>query len=174
MINPVVSEIIRKINAREITSSSSVSDLKKALTLMVAAYRDYQHYEIELDRLMNDFDESLEEFDPDTWFYRGTEKADLLATDCVESLSVAAMCFSRITEHAKDNLIFVLKTVLSAKPAVQKSVLGKAYKIEVDELDMKIDSLFDMLDDSEYKPAIPDNFDIFLENMDGAFLSDVL
>jgi len=171
MINPVSSEILRKINEREISGSSSVADLKKALTLTVAAYRDYWHYECVLGQLDEDFDESLEEYDPDTWFFKGKEKSDTLALECVGALNDAIMSFGRIAERAKDNLVLVFKAVLSAPPAVQKSILGKAYGIKNDEMDAKIEELFEMLYETEYKHAIPDNVNIFLEIVDEVFAS---
>ena len=173
MINPVSSEILRKINECEITGSSSATDLKNALTLSVAAYRDYWHYQNVLWQLDENFDESLEEYDPDTWFFRGTEKADILAMECVESLQIASTNFGRIKERAKENLELVIKAVLSAPLTVQKSVLGKAYEIKADETDTKLEELFDILDETEYKHAIPDNLDIFLKIMDEVFTSAI-
>ena len=66
--------------------------------------------------LNEDFDESLEEYDPDTWFFKGTEKADILATECVATLDAATMCFRRMEERAKNNLVLVIIAILSAPP----------------------------------------------------------
>ena len=153
---------------------NNAADLKQALLLAVAAYRDYRHYLETLDGLASDFDESLENYDAASWFYLGQapEKVDRLAADCVVSLNEASATFDRITERAKDNLAIVLGAALSAPSAAQKSVLGRTYKINPEDMDSEIDELLIMLDEVEYYYPIQENFDALLELMNEQWATD--
>jgi hypothetical protein len=157
--------LIAKINAREITGQSSPSDLQEALLLTVAAFRDYQHYEITLQNLGEDFDETVEYCDPATWFsWLDSEagKPDTLTTRCAAGLDIASENFAKLAERAQKNCAAVLKAILSAPPAAQKTVLGRAYKIKAEAADAKIEELLNMLHETEYHQSMPDNLDAFL------------
>ena len=144
---------------------TKAADLVQALTLAVAAYRDYWYYETTLDNIIGDFDESLEHYDPASWFYMGNapEKADSLAMDCASALSTAISKFGEIADRARNNLELILKVVLTAPTDTQNEVLGCAYNIGAEEIEEKLEDLFEALDDAEYHTPIPDNFDTFLK-----------
>ena len=144
---------------------NNTDDLKQALLLAVAAYRDYRHYSITLDNLDEDFDESLEHFDTVTWFHMGydLDKADELALDCASALSKASKVFRKIAARAEENLIMIVKVILSAQPDLQSAVLGKTYSLEPQEMDAKIEELFTELDEVQHYHNIQDNFNAFLK-----------
>ena len=142
---------------------NNAADLKHALPLAVGAYRDYRHYADVLLELGESFDESLEHFDIASWLNMGTEKADTLSDDCAGSLNAAHEFFDDLMERAKENFAIILKAVISAPPSTQKSVLGRAYKINPKELDERINGLIEALNDVEYHHPIPDNFDAFIK-----------
>lgn len=143
------------------------SDLKHALEYAVGAYRDYRHYAAELDNLFESYDESLEHYDPASWFYMGrsSEKTDALSAECAGALNHALQMFEMMTERAKDNCALILKIALTSPPDTQEIVLGRAYNIEVHELDKMIEELFFTLVEVEYDVAIPVNFANFIELM---------
>ena len=145
---------------------NNAADLKQALTLAVAAYRDYCNYTLVLSGLDEDFDESIEHYDIVSWINMGTEKADNLTADCVGSLGITLGLFDELKERAKENFTLLLNAVLSTPPSTQKAVLGQAYKISADEIGYKIAELFDILDEIEYTNPIPENFDIFIKLID--------
>jgi len=160
------SKIIQKINAGAITAQSGTAELKEALLITVAAYWDYRRYSSSLSILLNDYDESLETFDPNTWFFRGTEKADELASDCYNILSAASAKFSDLESRAEESCALIVKAVLAAPPAVQNAVLGKAYQIKPDEMDGRIAELFERIDDIEYHSSMQENLADFLKFME--------
>jgi hypothetical protein len=160
------SEIIRKINAGAITAQSGAADLKEALLLTVAACRDYRRYASTLGGLLEDFDESLEVYDPNTWFFRGTEKADELATECYTALGAASRKLDDLENRAAKSCAGIVKTVLTAPPATQKLVLGRAYEIKPEETDERIGELLELLGEAEYHQAMQENLAAFLKLME--------
>ena len=148
------------------------SDLQHALTMAVAAYRDYQHYERTLYKLDEDFDESLEDYDTMSWFNLtlSPEKSDPLAIECLDALSVAAHTLGKMTARAKDHFDKILKIILSSSPETQSKVLGRAYNIKPGDLDKRVADLFDLLDETEYQYKIPENFETLLKLMSEEWL----
>jgi len=141
------------------------AELKRVLPLAIAAYRDYWHYTCELALIDEDFDESLEQFDRDTWWSLSLspEKADDYAVDCIESLNVAVHAFGEITEQAKIALVIVLKAILSLPPEKQNLVWGNAYTIEAEAIEEIIENLLIMLDEVEYRSPIDYNYEAFMK-----------
>ena len=64
---------------------TKVEDLNEAIMLAVGAYCDYSHYHDKLCDLDERFDESLEHYETDTWFYIGqsSDKADDLTSKII-------------------------------------------------------------------------------------------
>jgi hypothetical protein len=90
-------DVIAKMNERMGTKHrsspydlNSAKDLKEALPLAVAAYRDYRHYSEVLGELMDNFDESLENYDTATWFHMGlaSGEPDRLSAECADALTM--------------------------------------------------------------------------------------
>ena len=146
---------------------TSADELKQALTLSVGAYRDYWHYSNRIVRILEDFDESVENYETDTWFYmtQAPEKADELTVECYALLKETDLAFSRVEERAKTNLVLGLKYALSTTPDIQTTVFGTSFNIAPDEFDMKIDDLFDTFNEVEYSYAISDSFNSLVEHM---------
>ena len=140
------------------------ADLKEALTLAVAAYRDYWHYAGILLNLDERFDESLEHFDIATWVNvaLAPEKTDDLAIKCACSLEETLKYFTEIEERAKEHLTSILLVVLTAPKAVQCDVLGNAYDIDPNEIDERLDDLFEAFCKTEYPYTILKSFETFL------------
>jgi hypothetical protein len=146
---------------------SNAADLKEALLVTVAAYRDYQENQDRLAGLEEDFDESLEYCDIAVWLdlAHGEDEIDSLTVEGFSSLIAAADAFGRLEERARKNCARIVKAILTASPATQRNVLGCAYKIEPQEIDEKTEALFEMLQEAEYHQAMPDNLEVFLEIM---------
>ena len=146
---------------------NSAADLTDALLLAVAAYRDYWYYQITLDNLVESYDESLEYYDTASWINLGLapDKVDDLAYDGVSALDEALRTFESITERAKEKCILIITAILSTPPATQEAVLGRAYKIDPDEMDEKIEALLDALDETEYHYPMEENRDALLALM---------
>ena len=144
---------------------NKAEDLQHALTMTVAAYRDYTHYSLTLDGLADDFDESVEHFATASWINMtlNPDKVDKQIVKCVTSLNKASGCFRDLADRAKENFVFFLRAVLATPPATQKAVLGQAYKIEPEEWSERMEELFEDFIEVEYKPSIPDNWNAFLE-----------
>jgi hypothetical protein len=70
--------------------------------------------------------------------------------------------FDRLTERAQNHLTIVIKAILSLPPAKQNLVFGRAYQIERDDMEKKIEEMFAMLDETEYEYPINANLKIFL------------
>ena len=143
-------------------------DLKHALTLAVAAWRDYCHYSGTLSVLIESFDESVEHYDTASWFNMSLSpgKVDELTTEGMDALNTASVAFDKLSDRAKDQCVMILKKALDASPETQKVVLGKTYRGEQSELDARIEELFDALLEADYHHAIPENYDEFLLVMD--------
>lgn len=179
-------EAMQRINARlgaghrvKPYDLTSAADLKQALLVTVAAYRDYWNYKNTLIELEENYDESLEYCDTASWLDMGCapEKADVLTVEGMTVLNAASDVFDKLTERAKRNCVKIVKAVLSAPPATQKTVFGHEYKIEPQGMDARIDELFDMLDETDYHHSMPENLNAFLEVMneqwnDAACMSD--
>ena len=144
---------------------ASGADLKNALKMAVAEYRDYQHYGSVLYKLIEDFDESLEHFDTATWVNMGRmpEKTDELAMVCAESLSIASENFREIVKRAEERLSLILKVAVTSPDAVQKEVFGNAYTISPDEIDERLEYLYEVMLEITYHHSIPENIEAFLE-----------
>jgi hypothetical protein len=140
-------------------------DLKQALELAVAAYRDYCHYAQVLGGIGEDFDESLENYDVETWLELKPGQADALSEDCARSIETAWKLFDELKDRAREHFAFILKTVLLSEPASLKT-FGKAYKIEPGKIDKIISDTIDSLDESEYFHPIPENFKLLLKRTD--------
>ena len=142
-------------------------DLKHALLMAAAAYGDYRQYVNVLFMLIEDFDESLENYDTISWFNlgRATGEVDKLAMDCVKAVHSAADKFEKITVRAREDFVKTLKIVLSLPVEKQIAVLGKAYSIKPEEMDNKIDLLIEIFDEEKYQYKIPDTFDMLLKIM---------
>ena len=161
-----VEALNKKLGTRHRTKPydfKNADDLKQALTLAVAAYRDYWHYVCVLTELESDYDESLENYDVASWLNLGGNKADALSAECADSLGAAWELFNSLAERAKEHCQQMIKTVLSTPPQTQKAVLGRAYKTDPKKVDAMIAELFDVLDEEEYFNPIPDNFRVFLK-----------
>ena len=174
MFNKYNDEIMERINARlgaghrvKPYDLTSAKDLKDALLVTVAAYRDYWHYRNSLIGLTDNYDESLEYCDTAAWLdlAQASEKVDGLTVEGFSVLYAATDVFDRLTERAKANCARIVKAVLSAPPATQNLVFGRAYKIESGDMDARIGELFDMLGEAEYHQSMPKNLEVFLEVM---------
>lgn len=169
---------IEKINAGLGTRHRSTpydltnpDDLSQAFLLTVAACMDYRRYWRSLERICEEFDESVENYDTASWINMGykPEKADELAMDAAGAVGEAADIFWEIIERSDRNCAMIIKAILSAPTEVQKKVWGKAYSIPVNERDTKIKKLFEGLLESDVHYAIPDNRDEFLRLMDAVW-----
>jgi len=147
---------------------SKPDDLKHALLMAVAAYRDYRHYACTLDGMMENYDESLEVFNPASWFNMGInpDGVDGLELECASSLRESGDMFDRLEARARGRLIKTLLTVLSAPIESQIAVLGRAYVFSVEEIEERIECLLEMLDETDYCYPIDDNFDALLKVME--------
>jgi hypothetical protein len=143
------------------------ADLKDALLFAVSAYRDYSHYYFSLVDVDEMFDESLEYYDPASWFYSGndTEKMDEMAFDAVFALRGAVEAIDKLYERAKEQLVTILKVILFAAPATQKEVLARAYNIEPQDVDTKLDDLLEQYVEVDYIYNMEENRDALLEIM---------
>lgn len=146
---------------------TSAADLKQALLVTVAAYRDYWNYKNTLAGLEENYDESLEYCDTAAWLdlELAPEKADELIVDGMAVLNAATDVFDRLAERAKGNCAKIVKAVLTAPPSTQRLIFGCEYKIKPQDMDAKIDELFDMLGEAEYHQSMPENLNTFLEVM---------
>jgi len=165
---------IEKINARLGTGHrvkpydlTNVEDLKQALLVTVAAYRDYVYYRDSLIELSESYDESLEYCDTAAWLdlANAPDKADALIADGDAALNAASDIFEMLSVRAKKNCATVVKAILAAPPEAQNSVFGCAYNIKPKAADAKIEELFEMLGEVEYHHAMPENLNTFLELM---------
>lgn len=172
MIDKYSEEIMERINARlgaghrvKPYDLTSAKDLKDALLVTVAAYRDYWHYRNSLIELTDNYDESLEYCDTAAWLdlEQTPAKVDDLTVEGFTALYAATDVFDRLTERAKANCAKIVKAILSAPPATQKLVFGQAYQIDPRDMDARIGKLFEMLGEAEYHQSMPDNLKVFLE-----------
>ncbi|MDR1640381.1 MAG: hypothetical protein LBC41_01040 [Clostridiales bacterium] len=138
---------------------TNAADLNQALLVAVAAYRDYWHYRNVMLETYEDFDETLEYVDTESWLNldKYPHDVDDLVSQCDSSLNIVIEHFSILADRAKSNCVKVLRAALKARPATQKKVLGQAYRLDPNEMDEKIEDLFEMLDEEDYFRAMPDN-----------------
>ena len=131
--------------------------------LAVGAYCDYTHYHNKLCQLDECFDESLEHYETDTWFYigQGSDKADDLTSQCYNSLEQTCYLFNLIEQRAKQNMIFYIKYVLSSTSDVQKKIFGCVFDIKLKVFDKKIDKLISSFSNLEYQYIITESFEAF-------------
>ena len=141
------------------------ADLEHALLYATAAYRDYWHYANMLSGLTEDFDESLELYDPIAWITRGSDEENNLVDKGMAALSDAWSVFDEFAKRAKEHCTGIIKIILSILPEIQRTVFGKAYKIAPNEIDFQIEELFDALDEADYFHPIHENRDMLLTVM---------
>jgi hypothetical protein len=174
MLSKYTEDVVDRINARfgaghrvKPYNLKNADDLKQALLVSVAAYRDYKNYRDELIGISDSFDESIEYCDTATWLdlENAPDEADELVTQGFASLAASIASFDALTERAKANLTKTIKAVLSAPSAVQIAVFGHEYRIAPKEIDTRINGLFIMLDETEYYQAMPENLNVFLHLM---------
>jgi len=153
---------------------SEASDLKDALEYAVAAYRDYYHYSCTLSEIVENFDESIEYFDTESWVNMTASRktADSLVMDCVGSLSDTNENFYNLAKKAEMHLSVLLKVVLTAPDAVQVEILGKAFDISPADIDEWLEGLFKALGEAEYHHSIPENYSEFLAVIEAGWEDD--
>jgi hypothetical protein len=144
---------------------NNAEDMKQALELAVAAYRDYWHYAQVLGGLGDDFDESLENYDTAAWLGLKPEQTDLLSDNCADAIETAWRLFDELKNRAREHFAQMLKAVLTSDH-ISRKVFGKAYKIEPGEIDGHIEGVIDSLDESEYFHPIPENYKLLLQRAD--------
>jgi hypothetical protein len=147
---------------------TNVTELKRVLPLVVAAYRDYRRYWSELALLADNFDESLEHFDTTTWYNMILRRDDTddYAINCIAALNETIHTFAEIMEQAEKGLTFLLKTIIALPPEKQKRIFDRAFKIEPQQADEAIEQMFTMFDEVIYKYSVPENYEDFLNLID--------
>lgn len=155
---------------------TKAKDLSDALLATVAAYRDYRHYRGSLASLADNYDESLEYCETTAWLDLSSapDKVDPLTVEGFAALGAAEDVFEQLTERAKKNCTVIVKAVLSAPPAIQKTVFGRAYKMAPKDMDEQIAALFEALSETEYHQAMPENLKTFLEVMEDEWAAHAL
>jgi hypothetical protein len=146
---------------------TNTDDLNQAFLLTVAAFMDYRKYWLELCRIDEDMDESLEYYDTATWLNMSLapEKMDSLVVEAIRSLRDTDALFYELSERAQKNCSVILKAILTSPHETQKAVLGQAYAIPEKEIDAKIEELFDDLEGVELHYGMEENREEFLAHI---------
>jgi hypothetical protein len=148
---------------REISSQSSATVLRNALLSAITAFCDYGQYSNRINRIITDFDESLESLNPNTCLFIVPEAVDKIVLDCTRNINRASAYFSDLAEQVEESCHKVMETVLSAPPAIQRDVLGRAYSFIPEELDSKLNELLSVFNSTGF------NIVMFLKYMEKAW-----
>ncbi|MPW26124.1 hypothetical protein GC105_10005 [Alkalibaculum sp. M08DMB] len=105
---------------------NNVDDLKEAFMLSVGEYFDYSEYWGTIVEIDEQFDESIEYYDPATWMNLTTdiEKADDLIVEAISSLADTSNVLKELVNRAETKLKKILEIILNSDDCFQDVILG--------------------------------------------------
>lgn len=145
----------------------NIEDVKENLRMIVAEYLDYLHYSLGIDDILERFDESMEYYDPSTWFNGESSARDGsdLIIKTYNSVSKASTCLSDLARMKEKECRNTLESILKMDDETKIKVLGKAYPWD----EIIIDTIFDNITEIEYQHNIEDSIEGFLKFIDEIF-----
>lgn len=147
---------------------NNIEDVKEKLKMIVAEYLDYLHYSLEIDDILERFDESMEYYDPSAWFNgeSSTRDGSDLTIKTYNSVSKASTCISDLVSMKEKECRNTLETILKMDDETKIKVLGRAYPWD----EIIINTIFDNITEIEYQRNIEDSMGGFLKFIEDIFL----
>lgn len=146
---------------------TNIEDIKDAFMYTVAEYMDFKDYSSELGELLEKYDESMEYYYPVTWLdsIDDKDKHDRKILKAYSSLRKAGDDMQVLAERSKNEVIKLIRLLLSGSKEFRIGVFGKAYIYDDVKMSEIIDSSYDIL--NTY--SVEKSHESFLELMDAHF-----
>ena len=143
---------------------ANIDDLKEAFTMTVAEYIDYLRYHMTIGDVLENFDESLEYFDPVTWtsLHDSNVKGDELAQDVYMKLRETDTLLWDLSNRAEEKCRELLEIILGMESNIREDVLGKKYIYDKAALEKVFEDCLEM----EYTYNVDDSRDAFVKILD--------
>lgn len=129
-------------------------EAKQVLLKVACAYMDYYEYWLKLSDLEERYDETIEQYDPETWFaglsiyHKDGEDSPSSTMDEANSLlREATDTFYSLVSSTKKSCCNILRYILAKPPAFTEKTLGFEVAIPPDNLDAFLLFFFDYLED---------------------------
>lgn len=149
-------------------------DIIEATIMATAEYVDMSNYWSALEQLVENFDESIEYYEPAAWLKIGlkgsTEDEEL--EDARSDLYSASDSFRILMDRAEEKCLTMWKVVLnSADHSVKEYFFGEDLSIEEDILEEVFEEyIFDVLDGMDYDGTIEQSADSFAKQLKAMLL----
>lgn len=147
---------------------NNIEDLKGKLTEIIAQFIDYQRYSFTISNVLEQFDESLEYFDPISWtrIFSDVENYDKQAVKTYYSIRHADDNLLDLAERAEDMCKEFLLLVAKLGKEIKIAVLGKAYLYNDDDICRIFEESYEIMDTYSFE----ESRDAFLQVMDRCLL----
>lgn len=143
---------------------NNIDDLREAFTMTVAKYIDYLKYSMTILDIEENFDESLEYFDPVTWtsLHDNNVEGDELAQNVSSYLRKTGNYLNDLSNRSEEKCKELLVLVLDMTAEIRVTVLGKKYIYDEE----AIESVFENCMDIKYTYNVDESRDAFIEVLD--------
>ena len=122
-------------------------ELKDALLTAINSYMAHYECWARQARLLDDYDEVLEDSDFASWLRRGRdmEGDETLAAEVLASLGESESLLDRAADHARETLSLLVKVVFTSPPDIQSMVWGEVHDVPAEKMDELLAGLFEEL-----------------------------
>lgn len=127
---------------------TNIDDLREAFAMTVAEHIDYLKYSMTILDVEENFDESLEYFDPVTWtsLHDSNVEGDELALNVLFYLREAGNYLSDISDRSEEKCKELLEMILSMSPEIREAVLGKKYIFNEEAIESVFEDCYEIKD----------------------------
>lgn len=152
-------------------------DLKAYFMMLVASYMDYKKYWDIVDDLCEELDESMELYDPLTWFSTKVEgfTGDKIIQKAHKQLVSAEGHLYDLYDRAETELKTLIQLIMQKPAETQRFIWKESFEFD----DNKLDALFEALMDAPHTYTVDESYDMLCSYMqkvdsEGKRLSHVL
>lgn len=110
----------------------NANDLNEAFKFSVCEFLDYKEYWGRLSDVDENFDESVEYYDPTNWVNMsiGEEIDDKLLKQAINSISKAERAFYKLFQRSEEKCKKIFEIVLKSDEKIQLKILGNFYNYD--------------------------------------------
>lgn len=146
---------------------NDIADIQEKFKMIVAEYLDYSHYWLEVENILEHFDESMEYYDPSAWSEGkpSTKNGSNLMLKAYESIRDSSDCLYELYSTKEKECRDLLEAILKMDDETKIEVLGKAYPWDENVLE----DIFENITEIEYQYNIEESLKVFLKHIEIKF-----
>lgn len=138
-------------------------DLKEFFIMLAASYMDYRKYRNIVDNLCEELDESIELYDPLTWFSTKSEamSGDKIMQQALSQLESAEGYLDQLYESAETELKTLIRSIMHKPDETQRFIWKQVYQFN----ENKIEALFEALIEATHTYTIDEGYEMLCSYM---------